>query len=85
MANDAVVYIRGSIAHDVHLGFRTNLAPLADAKLSGFFWSFLLAVAMPIEGEEVKALIKANNDNILNSFEGLLEQIISQIKRSNKE
>ena len=84
MANDAVVYIRGSIAHDVHLGFRTNLAPLADAKLSGFFWSFLLAVAMPIEGE-VKALIKANNDNILNSFEGLLEQIISQIKRSNKE
>ena len=82
MANDAVVYIRGSIAHDVHLGFRTNLAPLADAKLSGFFWSFLLAVAMPIEGEEVKALIKANNDNLL---EGLLEQIISQMKRSNKE
>ena len=82
MANDAVVYITGSIAHDVHLGFRTNLAPLADAKLSGFFWSFLLAVAMPIEGEEVKALIKANNDNLL---EGLLEQIISQMKRSNKE
>ena len=82
MANDAVVYIRGSIAHDVHLGFRTNLAPLADAKLSGFFWSFLLAVAMPIEGEEVKALIKASNDNLL---EGLLEQIISQMKRSNKE
>ena len=40
---------------------------------------------MPIEGEEVKALIKANNDNLLNYFEGLLEQIISQIKRSNKE
>ena len=36
MANDAAVYLRGSIAHDVHLGFRTNLAPLADAKFSGF-------------------------------------------------
>ena len=25
-------YIRGSKARDVHLGFRTNLAPLGDAK-----------------------------------------------------
>ena len=50
-----------------------------------FFWSFLLAVAMSIEKEDVEALIKANNDNLLASFKGLLEQTVSQIKRSNEE
>ena len=39
---------------------------------------------MSIEKEDVKALIKANNDNLLASFNGLLEQTVSQIKRSNE-
>ena len=50
-----------------------------------FFWSFLLAVAMSIEKEDMEALIKANNDNLLASFNGLLEQTVSQIKRSNED
>ena len=50
-----------------------------------FFWSFLLAVAMSIEKEDVEALIKANKDNLLASFKGLLEQTVSQIKWSNEE
>ena len=33
----------------------------------------------------MEALIKANNDNLLASFKGLLEQTVSQIKRSNEE
>ena len=33
--------IRGSMARDVHLGFRTNLAPLADAKLI-WGWKLIL-------------------------------------------
>ena len=40
---------------------------------------------MSIEKEDVEALIKANNDNLLASFKGLLEQTVSQIKRSNEE
>ena len=40
---------------------------------------------MSIEKEGVEALIKANNDNLLASFKGLLEQTVSQIKRSNEE
>ena len=50
-----------------------------------FFWSFLLAVAMSIEKEDMEALIKANNDNLLASFNGLLEQTVSRIKRSNED
>ena len=50
-----------------------------------FFWSFLLAVAKSIEKEDMEALIKANNDNLLASFNGLLEQTVSQIKRSNED
>ena len=33
----------------------------------------------------MEALIKANNDNLLASFKGLLEQTVSQIKRSDEE
>ena len=33
----------------------------------------------------MEALIKANNDNLLDSFKGLLEQTVSQIKQSNEE
>ena len=40
---------------------------------------------MSIEIEDVEAVIKANNDNLLASFKGLLEQTVSQIKRSNEE
>ena len=40
---------------------------------------------MSIEKEDVEALIKANNDNLLASFNGLLEQTVSQIKRSNED
>ena len=36
-------------------------------------------------GKEVKVLIKANNSKLLDSFKGLLEQTVSQIKRSNQE
>ena len=78
-------YIRGSIARGVHLGLRTNRPPLTDDKFIGLFLSFLLAVAMSIEKEDVEALIKANKDNLLASFKGLLEQTVSQIKRSNEE
>ena len=82
--------MRGSIVRDVHLSLRTNLAPLANTKLGAFFRSFLLAVTMrlivlPIEEEDMEALIKANNDNLLDSFKGFLEQTVSQIKQSNEE
>ena len=40
---------------------------------------------MSIEKEDVEALIKANNENLLASFNGLLEQTVSQIKRSNED
>lgn len=40
---------------------------------------------MFIGKEEVQELIKANNDKLLDSFKGLLEQTVSQIKRSNQE
>ena len=50
-----------------------------------FFWSFFPAVATSIEKEDVEALIKANNDNLLVSFKGLLEQTVSRIKWSNEE
>ena len=40
---------------------------------------------MSIEKEGVEAVIKANNDNLLASFKGLLEQTVSQIKWSNEE
>ena len=40
---------------------------------------------MPLEKEDVEALINSNNDNLLDSFKGLLEQTVSQIKRSNEE
>ena len=40
---------------------------------------------MSMEKEGVEALIKANNDNLLASFKGLLEQTVSQIKRSDEE
>ena len=40
---------------------------------------------MSIEKEDVEALIKSNNDNLLASFNGLLEQTVSQIKRSNED
>ena len=33
----------------------------------------------------MEALIKANNDNLLDSFKGFLEQTVSQIKQSNEE
>ena len=33
----------------------------------------------------MEALIKANNDNLLVSFKGLLGQTVSRIKRSNEE
>ena len=38
-----------------------------------------------MEKEGVEALIKANNGNLLASFKGLLEQTVSQIKRSDEE
>ena len=40
---------------------------------------------MSIEKEDMEALIKATNDNFLASFNGLLEQTVSQIKRSNED
>ena len=40
---------------------------------------------MSIEKEEVQELINANNDKLLDPFKGLLEQTVSQIKRSNQE
>ena len=40
---------------------------------------------MSIEKEDMEALIKANNNNLLASFNGLLEQTVSQIKRSNED
>ena len=40
---------------------------------------------MPIEKEHVEGLIKAYNDTLLDSFKGLLEQTVSQIKWSNEE
>ena len=40
---------------------------------------------MPIEKEDVEGLIKAYNDTLLDSFKGLLEQTVSQIKWSNEE
>ena len=40
---------------------------------------------MSIGKEEVEELIKTNNDKLLDSFKGLLEQTVSQIKRSNEE
>ena len=40
---------------------------------------------MSIEKEDMEALIKANNDKLLASFNGLLEQTVSQIKRSNED
>ena len=61
----------------VHLWLMTNLVI--------FFWSFLLTVAMSIEKEDVEAPIKANNDNLLASFNGLLEQTVSRIKWSNED
>ena len=40
---------------------------------------------MSIGKEEVEELIKTNNHKLLDSFKGLLEQTVSQIKRSNEE
>ena len=40
---------------------------------------------MSIGKEEVEELIKTNNDKFLDSFKGLLEHTVSQIKRSNEE
>ena len=40
---------------------------------------------MPIEKEDVIGLIKAYNDKLLDSLEGLLEQTVSQIKWLNEE
>ena len=40
---------------------------------------------MSIGKEDVQELINANNDKLLDSFKGLLEQTVSQIKRSNQE
>ncbi|XP_068703674.1 uncharacterized protein [Montipora foliosa] len=40
---------------------------------------------MSIGKEEVEELIKTNNDKLLVSFKGLLEQTVSQIKRSKGE
>ena len=40
---------------------------------------------MSIRKEEVQQLINANNGKLLDSFKGLLEQTVSQIKRSNQE
>ena len=40
---------------------------------------------MSIGKAEVEELIKTNNDKLLDSFKGLLEQTVSQIKRSNEE
>ena len=42
-------------------------------------------IVLPIEEEDMEALIKANNDNLLDSFKGFLEQTVSQIKQSNEE
>ena len=42
-------------------------------------------IVLPIEEEVMEALIKANNDILLDSFKGLLEQTVSQIKLSNEE
>ena len=78
-------YKRASIARDIHLGLRTNRLPLADAKFIVLYYPFLIAVTRPIEEEHVEGLIKANNDKLLDSFKGLLEQTVSQIKRSNEE
>ena len=40
---------------------------------------------MSIGKEEVQELINANNGKLLDSFKGLLEQTVSQIKQSNQE
>ena len=40
---------------------------------------------MSIGKEDVQELINANNDKLLDSFKGLLEQTVSQIKRSHQE
>ena len=40
---------------------------------------------MSIGKAEVEELIKTNNDKLLDSFKGLLQQTFSQIKRSNEE
>ena len=42
-------------------------------------------IVLPIEEEVMEALIEANNDILLHSFKGLLEQTVSQIKQWNEE
>ena len=72
------------MARDLHLSFQNQPLTLADAK-----FSFLTIVAdrchiMSIGKDEVEELIETNNAKLLDSFQGLLEETASQIKRQTK-
>ena len=78
-------YIRESTARDVHLGLRNQPSTFGDTKFLSFAIYADRCHTMSIGKEQVEELIKTNNDKLLDSFKGLLEQTVSQIKRSNEE
>jgi len=78
-------YLRESIARDIHLGLRNQPSTFGDTKFLCFTIYADRCHTTSIGKEEVEELIKTNNDKLLDSFKGLLEQIVSQIKRSNEE
>ena len=58
---------------------------MADAKFLSLLSTLIAVTLCLLRKEEVQELINANNGNLLDSFKGLLEQTVSQIKRSHQE
>ena len=80
MGNDAVVYKR---EYSTCYPSRPS-EPTIDLQVS-FLTIYADRCHTMSIGKEVEELMKTSNDTLIDSFKGLLEQTVSQIKRSNEE